>query len=131
MILTVLADGVTQTGEATAANPLSMMLPFIIMIAVFYFMLIRPQKKREKEAKMMLGSLKVGDKIVTIGGIYGKITQLKEDTLIIETGAINDKGTIKIARSAVKEVTSKDTSNEKIEVAEEKEDNKKEKKNKK
>lgn len=86
---------------------ITMGLYFVVMIAVFYFLLIRPQKKREKEAKMMLESLMVGDKIVTIGGIYGKITQIKDDALIIETGALGNLSSVKISRSAVKEIVKK------------------------
>ena len=86
---------------------ITMGLYFVVMIAVFYFLLIRPQKKREKEAKMMLESLMVGDKIITIGGIYGKITQIKDDALIIETGALGNLSSVKISRSAVKEIVKK------------------------
>ena len=77
----------------------------VAMLAIFYFLLIRPQKKKEKEARLMMEALRVGDKIVTIGGIYGKITQLKEDTLIMETGAL--ESSMKISRSAVREVLTK------------------------
>jgi len=118
-MLTVFAEptqSAAMGAQGAGANGLITMGVYLVaMIAIFYFILIRPQKKRENETKMMLGSLKVGDKIVSIGGIYGKITQIKDDTIIIESGAINDKCSIKLSRSAVKEVISKDTSNGKKE----------------
>lgn len=93
---------------AANVNPTGSMLQFIIMMvalfAIMYFMIIRPQKKREKLTKEMLDGLIVGDKLVTIGGIYGKIVKIKDDTLILETGSEGDKSYIKVARWSVKEV---------------------------
>ncbi|MCD1147042.1 preprotein translocase subunit YajC [Peptoniphilus sp. KCTC 25270] len=60
-------------------------IPLILMLAIFYFGLIRPQKKKEKEVKNMRDNLLVGDEIVTIGGVVGKIVQVKKDRVIIET----------------------------------------------
>ena len=79
----------------------------VAMFAVFYFMLIRPQKKQEKKQKEMLAALQIGDKVVTIGGICGKISKLKDDYVYIETGLVgtpNEKSTIKLERSAIKTV---------------------------
>lgn len=59
----------------------------VIMVAVFYFMLIRPENKRKKEAEEMRSSLKTGDKITTIGGITGTVVSIKDDKFVIETGA--------------------------------------------
>ncbi len=59
-------------------------LPLIIIFAIFYFILIRPQQQRQKKHKEMLGSLKVGDKVVTIGGIYGVIRDIKGDVFTLE-----------------------------------------------
>ncbi len=75
----------------------------VLMLVIFYFFLIRPQKKREKEMKAMIDALKVGDKIVTIGGIHGKITAVKDEILEIDTGALNNRSSLKISRWAVKE----------------------------
>ena len=61
------------------------------LLAIFYFFAIRPQRKKEKEIKEMRGSLKVGDEVVTIGGIYGKIVVIKEDVLTIESGSAKTK----------------------------------------
>ncbi|QEK12066.1 preprotein translocase subunit YajC [Crassaminicella thermophila] len=77
-----------------------------IFIAIFYFLIIRPQKKREKQIKDMRNSLKVGDNISTIGGIYGKIIKIKDDMIIIEVGA--DKTKLQIARWAVGNVIKSD-----------------------
>ncbi|HOF03040.1 MAG TPA: preprotein translocase subunit YajC [Atribacterota bacterium] len=59
-------------------------LPLIIIFAIFYFILIRPQQQRQKKHKEMLDSLKVGDKVITIGGIYGIIREIKGDVFTLE-----------------------------------------------
>jgi preprotein translocase subunit YajC len=72
--------------------------PLIVIFAIFYFMAIRPQQKREKDRKIMLSNLKEGDDIITIGGIYGRILNIKEDVVTLELG---DKLKIKVTRSAI------------------------------
>lgn len=94
----------TQQAQTTGSL-VSMFLPFIIIIGVMYFLMIRPQKKKEKLKQEMLSQLIVGDKILTIGGIHGKIVSIKGDNLIIETGKPSDPSTLKIARWAISEVT--------------------------
>ena len=69
------------------AEAMSSVLMILIMIAVFYFLLIRPESKKKKEAAAMRASLKVGDQITTIGGIVGTICAIKEETIVMETGA--------------------------------------------
>ena len=83
-------------------NLLTMLIPYILIFAVFYFILILPQRKRDKKMKEMLAALQVGDQVITIGGMYGKVTTIKDDILTIEVGA--DKTKLKIARWAVKSV---------------------------
>ena len=78
------------------------LLPMILIFVVFYFMLIRPQRKKDKEAKQMLENLKVGDRICTIGGIYGTIIRIKDQVLTIEVGEA--KTQMMIARWAVRNV---------------------------
>ncbi|MCT4605393.1 MAG: preprotein translocase subunit YajC [Marinisporobacter sp.] len=78
----------------------------VIFIAIFYFLIIRPQKKREKQIKEMRESLKVGDQISTIGGIFGKISKVKEDMITIEVGS--DKTKLQVARWAIGNVIKKD-----------------------
>lgn len=101
----------TAEQAAAEASPVAggimSILPFILMIVVCYFILIRPQKKQEKKLKAMLAALQVGDKVVTIGGICGKIAKLKDEYVYIETGFVgnpNEKSTIKMERSAIKTV---------------------------
>ncbi len=74
--------GQPQTGEQ--ANPLMSFLPFLLIIVVFYFFMIRPQMKRQKELKKFRDSLAKGDKVVTTGGIYGKVVEIKENAVIME-----------------------------------------------
>ena len=85
----------TNSGTNGSASLLSMLLPFVILIAVFYFLLIRPENKKKKAAAKMRSELAVGDEITTIGGVVGTICQVKEDTIIIEftKWAISTKGT--------------------------------------
>lgn len=72
-------------------------LPFLLMFAVMYFFMIRPQQKRAKKEKEFESSLKVGDKIITKSGIHGKVAELSQDTVVIETMA----GKLKLERSAI------------------------------
>ncbi len=67
----------------------------VVMVALFYFMLIRPQKKKEKADRQLRASLQPGDKIVTIGGFTGKILTIKDDEVTFETGAAKTRLTIK------------------------------------
>ena len=75
------------------------------MIAIFYFIGIRPQKKQEKAANDMRNSLVVGDEITTIGGIVGKVVNIREENIVIETSS--DRTKMKIARWAVRSVEKK------------------------
>ncbi len=61
-------------------------LPIIVLFAVFYFLLIRPQQRQQKKRKEMLGALQKGDKVVTIGGIYGTIKELREKDMVLRVG---------------------------------------------
>lgn len=77
----------------TVADPnagsqmISTIIMLVLMVGVFYFMLIRPENKRKKEAEQLRSSLKVGDQVTTIGGITGTVVNIKEDKFVIETGA--------------------------------------------
>ena len=76
--------------EATptaGASIMSLLITFLPMILIFYFLLIRPENKRKKEAEALRSALKKGDKITTIGGIVGTVVDVKEDKFVIETGA--------------------------------------------
>ncbi len=76
----------------------------VVMIALFYFMLIRPQKKKEKQTKAMLDALKVGDSVTTIGGIVGKVLKVKDDKVCIEIGDRTHKHPMTIKREAIASV---------------------------
>lgn len=78
-----LADTATDAG----GSMVSTVIMLVIMVAVFYFMLIRPENKRKKEAENMRSALKTGDKVTTIGGITGTVVSVKDDKFVIETGA--------------------------------------------
>lgn len=94
-------------GTAQAAGPMGMLLsllPMVLLIVVFYFILIRPQRKRDKENKNMLANLKVGDNITTIGGIVGTITKIKDEKIVIETGTRTEKQLMTLERWAVRDV---------------------------
>ncbi len=77
-------------------------IPLVLLIVVMYFLLIRPQKKKEKQVADMRNSIKVGDDIVTIGGIYGKVVKVKDERLTIQVGA--DKTKFEITRWAVSKI---------------------------
>ncbi len=91
--------GAPEGGAAGFAS----FIPLILMFVIFYFLLIRPQQKRNKEHRGMIANLKKGDKIVTSGGIHGTITGLDETTLTVE---IADKVRVKVNRANVAGVAS-------------------------
>ena len=87
----------TQGGGDPSQTFMSI-LPLIIMFAIFYFLLIRPQQKRSKEHKALLGALKKGDEVVTSGGIYGRVAAISDDVVTLEV-APNIK--IRIQRQSI------------------------------
>ena len=94
----------TEGGGDLLQNPVSgggwqTLAPIILMIAVFYFLLIRPQQKKEKERRKMISALKTGDKVLTVGGIYGVVSSMKgEDVIVLK---ISDSSKVEVARSAI------------------------------
>ena len=114
-LMNLLADAAATTATTDAAAATETMstgatiiyyavqfVPMILIFVVFYFLLIRPQRKKDKEAKAMLDNLKVGNRICTIGGIYGTIVRIKDDVLTIEVG--EQKTQMVFARWAVRNV---------------------------
>lgn len=99
-----------MTAGQTALVMAIQMLPMVLIIVVFYFILIRPQRKKDKEAKAMLAALKKGDRICTIGGIYGTITNIKDDVLTVEVG--EQKTVMVFARWAIRNVEEISISND-------------------
>lgn len=65
-------------------NPVAMFLPLVLIFIVFYFFIIRPQKKKEDDRKKMIEAVKKGDKVVTIGGLHGTVTQVDEGSLLVQ-----------------------------------------------
>ena len=96
------AGGTTATPTASWTDMIPTIVMMVAMIAVFYFLLIRPQRKKDKAVKDMLAALKPGDRICTIGGIYGTIVRIKDDVLTIEVG--EQKTQLVFARWAVRNV---------------------------
>lgn len=95
---------------AEAATPdagsawLSLLMPLVFMFAILYFLMIRPQQKRQKERTAMLNSLRKGDKVTTIGGLHGTIVELTDDTVVLR---VNDVTKMTFERSAINQVVKK------------------------
>jgi len=105
-LFSITAYAAEKSGGSTgAAGGLIGLLPFVLIFVIMYFIMIRPQKKKEKLKEMMLSQLIPGDKILTIGGIHGKIVSIKDDNIILETGDSSNKSYLKICRWAISEVT--------------------------
>ena len=98
--------GAPQAGDPNAAagpgSLIGSLLPIIAIIAIFYFLIIRPQNKKRKETEKMHASLKKGDRIVTIGGLYGTIHSVKDTTVIIKA---DDNVKLEFLRSAISSIT--------------------------
>jgi preprotein translocase subunit YajC len=103
---------------------LGTILPFVLMFAVFYFLLIRPQQRKQKQRNLMLGQLKKGDKVVTIGGMHGTIMEITDDTVILR---VNDATKITFDRSAINNVTASAAASAAVKAEEKKEDKKQDK----
>ena len=107
------ATGAADAAAQQAAGPAQLIasfLPLILIFVVMYLLMIRPQKKKEKALREKISKMKVGDKAVSIGGIVGKISKIKDDFVILETGNIgtqDQKSYIKLEKSAIRDVQSK------------------------
>ncbi len=101
--LTFLTAETADTSAASSASSVSFIVSLVLMIAIFYFLIIRPQNKKDKEQKAMRNSLRIGDEVVTIGGIIGIIVRLNSETetILIETGS--DRSRIRIKSWAISE----------------------------
>jgi preprotein translocase subunit YajC len=101
----LLGQGQAAAGEAAPGGQFSGIVsfaPFILIIAIFYFLIIRPQNKKQKETQKMLGALKKGDKVVTVGGVHGTISTVRESTVVLR---VDDNTKIEFSRSAIAQVT--------------------------
>ena len=100
-------EGAEQAPAATGGGGFGSLLPmFIAFIAIMYFLMIRPQQKREKERRQMLASLSKGDKVVTSGGMCGTIVSISENNVVLK---VDDNVSLEFLRSAVSQVTSRKT----------------------
>lgn len=93
------ADGTGSPTSGGFASILITILPLVLMFGIMYLILIRPQKKKEKQVQQMRNNLQIGDEVVTAGGIIGLVVSIKEDTVIIETGT--DRSKVRIKRWAI------------------------------
>ena len=84
------------------ANPVLSFLPLIFMFVIFYFLLIRPQQKRQKEQAQMIKNLKKGDRVVTAGGMIGTVHTLQDDYVVLKVGDQETK--IEVLRSSIQEI---------------------------
>ena len=98
----LLETGAGTAGQASMLEMIPTLVMMLVLGVVFYFMLIRPQNKKEKAIKDMLNALKVSDRVCTIGGIYGTVTALKDDTVTLAVGA--QKVPMVFARWAIRSV---------------------------
>ncbi len=96
-----LAEPVTQTATAEAPGGLASFIPLLSLLAMFgilYFLMIRPQRKRQRERVQLLNALKVGDRVVTIGGLHGTILEINDELVVLK---VNDVTKLTFSRSAV------------------------------
>lgn len=110
---TTVGDAADTTGTGSGGSSSWMLIIYVVVIAaLFYFMLYRPNKKKEKQKKNMLENMKKGDRITTIGGIQGKIAQIKDDSLVIEVASVGgaEKVKLEIQKWAIGTVENSDDS---------------------
>ncbi len=99
------------SSTSTAGSTSTYIILMVVLVAIMYFLMIRPQRKRQKEEQEMRSSLEIGDEIVTIGGIVGRVITIREDDIVIETGA--DRNKLKIQRWAINSNITKDEQHKK------------------
>jgi preprotein translocase subunit YajC len=90
-------------GEAAPGSAIMSFLPLVAIIGIFYFLILRPQNKKQKETQKMLSALKKGDRVVTIGGVHGVIQSVKENTVIIK---VDENTKMEFNRGAISSVSS-------------------------
>ncbi len=99
------ALGTQPGGGGGQGSSLMTFLPIIFIFVIFYFLLIRPQQKQKKEHQNLLSNLKVGDNVLTAGGIFGRVTGIKDDKVTVE---ISDKVRVKVNRGHIAGVVKQD-----------------------
>jgi len=102
-MITAFAEGAATTGATGGLGEMliSLVMTFLPFILIFYFLILRPQRKQQKNLRNMLDALQVGDKVVTVGGVIGKIVKIKDDEVVIETGMGENKASLKFQKAAI------------------------------
>lgn len=95
----LLSEAAGTEPVSPGASLISLIVPIVLMVVIFYFLIIRPEKKRNKEMQDMLNNIQVADEVITNGGIIGRVISVKEDTVLIETGS--DRTKIRVVKSAI------------------------------
>ena len=108
-LLSCMGQVVSGSAEQSKGSSWSMIIMMVALFAIMYFLMIRPQKKKQKEEQEMRDSIQIGDEITTIGGIMGRVVTVKEDSIVLESGA--DRTKMKFSRWAIQ---TNDTANERL-----------------
>lgn len=105
-LIALMGNSISTDAEAASSSGsvLGSFLPLIIMVLVFYFLLIRPQRKKDKEAKAMIDALKKGDRVVSIGGICGTVTAVRDNTIVIKCEGDTK---LELTKNAISQVATK------------------------
>ncbi len=102
----LIASAMAQDGAADAPGMLGTFIPLILIIVIFWFLLIRPQMKRNKEHRQLVSSLSVGDEVVTSGGLLGRVTQVGDSFITVK---VSDSVEVKLQKHSVAQVVPKGT----------------------
>lgn len=108
-LLSCMGQAASGSAEQSKGRSWSMIIMMVALFAIMYFLMIRPQKKKQKEEQEMRDSIQIGDEITTIGGIMGRVVTVKEDSIVLESGA--DRTKMKFSRWAIQ---TNDTANERL-----------------
>ncbi len=108
-LLSCMGQSASGSTEQSTGSSWSMIIMMVALFAIMYFLMIRPQKKKQKEEQEMRDSIQIGDEITTIGGIMGRVVTVKEDSIVLESGA--DRTKMKFSRWAIQ---TNDTANERL-----------------
>ncbi len=107
MFSILLQAGTQAAGGAAKPNPIAQFLPFVLMFVILYFLIIRPQRKRQKEQQVLIDNLKINDEVITNAGMIGKIVNIKKDKNIVVLRVDDTTGTkIEFQRSSIAGIVS-------------------------
>jgi len=104
LLLRSLQDSPSETGAPAAGNPFGSWMPILLVLAIFYFVLIRPERKKQKERQAMLGALKKGDPVMTSSGIHGTVVTIADDVVVLQ---VAEDVRMRFARAAIQTVIPK------------------------